>query len=449
MSQTETDAQAVAARATATPTYSTGYRYYVLGVLFLTYAVNVMDRGVLGVLLESIKHEFSLNDLQIGFLSSLPFAFFYATLGVPIAALADRTVRRNVLAACCALWSVATAACGMAVNFSTLLVGRALTGVGEAGGTPPSHSLISDYFSRATRATALSIYALGVPLGTMLGNFIAGRGNDHYGWRTTFILAGVPGLVIALVVWLTVREPPRGMAELGARTTKVAAPPVREGLKFLWSYPSFRHMCVAAGLHSVVWYAGSQLNGSFFRRVHEMSAQEAGDRLALFAALGAIGTFLGGLLADRLATQKNDRRWYMWVPGIATLVMVPFQFTSYLSGDLDVVIPSFVFMTILASMFFGPSFAVSQMLGTLRTRALATSILLFVQTFVGLGLGPLVAGALSNSMASSFGEATSLRYALVIVGIANIWATAHYMIGARTIRQNVAATEAINRSEVV
>jgi MFS family permease len=337
----------------------------------------------------------------------------------------------------------------MAVNFSTLLVGRALTGVGEAGGTPPSHSLMSDYFSRATRATALSIYALGVPLGTMLGNFIAGRGNDHYGWRTTFILAGVPGLVIALVVWLTVREPPRGMAELGARTTKVAAPPVREGLKFLWSYPSFRHMCVAAGLHSVVWYAGSQLNGSFFRRVHEMSAQEAGDRLALFAALGAIGTFLGGLLADRLATQKNDRRWYMWVPGIATLVMVPFQFTSYLSGDLDVVIPSFVFMTILASMFFGPSFAVSQMLGTLRTRALATSILLFVQTFVGLGLGPLVAGALSNSMASSFGEATSLRYALVIVGIANIWATAHYMIGARTIRQNVAATEAINRSEVV
>src|SRR5689334_17997615 len=297
MSQTETDAQTVAARAAATPTYSTAYRYYVLGVLFLTYAVNVMDRGVLGVLLDSIKHEFSLNDLQIGFLSSLPFAFFYSTLGIPIAALADRTIRRNVLAACCALWSVATAACGMAVNFGTLLVGRALTGVGEAGGTPPSHSLISDYFSRATRATALSIYALGVPLGTMLGNFIAGRGNDHFGWRTTFILAGAPGLFIALLVWLTVREPPRGMAELGARTIKVAAPPIGEGLKFLWSYPSFRNMCIAAGLHSVVWYAGSQLNGSFFRRAHTMTPTEAGDWLALFALLGSAGTFLGGLLA--------------------------------------------------------------------------------------------------------------------------------------------------------
>jgi MFS family permease len=180
-----------------------------------------------------------------------------------------------------------------------------------------------------------------------------------------------------------------------------------------------------------------------------MTPTDAGDWLALFALFGTAGTFLGGLLADRLSSRKNDRRWYMWVPGIATLVMVPFQFASYLSGNLSIVIPSFVLMTMFASMFFGPSFAVSQMLGTLRTRALATSILLFVQTFVGLGLGPLVAGALSNSMASSFGEATSLRYALVIVGLANIWATAHYIIGARTIRENVASTEAINRAEAV
>jgi MFS family permease len=180
-----------------------------------------------------------------------------------------------------------------------------------------------------------------------------------------------------------------------------------------------------------------------------MTPTDAGDYLAFFALFGTIGTFLGGLLADRLSSRKNDRRWYMWVPGVATLVMVPFQFAAYLSGNLSVVIPSFVIMTMLASMFFGPSFAVSQLVGTLRTRALATSVLLFVQTFVGLGLGPLVAGALSNSMASSFGEATSLRYALVIVGLANIWATAHYLLGARTIRENVAATEAINRTEVV
>jgi len=445
MAQTAADSQAMVKQA-ASASYSPAYRYYVLFILFLTYAVNVLDRGVLGILLDSIRHEYTLSDLQLGLLSGLAFAFFYSTLGLPIAYIADRSVRRNVLAVCCALWSVATAACGMASNFAMLLGFRALTGVGEAGGTPPSHSLISDYFSRSTRATALAFYALGVPLGTMLGNLIGGRGNDAFGWRTTFIIAGIPGIVMALLVWLTVREPPRGMSELD-RVSRVQAPPMLEGLKFLWGYPSFRHMCLAAGLHSVVWYAGSQLNASFFRRAHEMTAAQAGDLLAMFALIGAVGTFLGGVLSDWLATRRNDRRWYMWVPGIATLVMVPFQFTSYLSNDLHVVVPSFIVMIVFASMFFGPSFAVSQMLGTLRTRALATAVLLFVQTFVGLGIGPLVAGAISDYLMPTAGMHDSLRYALVIVGLANIWACGHYMWGARTIRENVANSEALNRAQ--
>jgi MFS family permease len=445
MAQTEADSQAMVAKA-ASASYSPAYRYYVLVILFLTYAVNVLDRGVLGILLDSIRHEFTLSDLQLGLLSGLTFAFFYSTLGIPLAYLSDRSVRRNVLAACCGLWSVATAACGMAGSFGSLLAARAMTGVGEAGGTPPSHSLISDYFSRSTRATALAFYALGVPLGTMLGNLIGGRGNDVFGWRTTFIIAGIPGIVMALLVWLTVREPPRGMSEL-QRASKVEAPPLLDGLKFLWSYPSYRHMCLAAGLHSIVWYAGSQLNASFFRRAHEMTAGQAGDLLALVALIGAVGTFLGGVLSDWMSAKKKDRRWYMWVPGIATLVMVPFQFTSYLSDDLRVVVPSFIVMIVLASMFFGPSFAVSQMLGTLRTRALATSILLFVQTFVGLGLGPLVAGAISDYLMPTAGMHNSLRYALVIVGLANIWAWGHYMWGARTIRENFAQTEALNRAQ--
>jgi MFS family permease len=424
--------------------YTPAYRTYILVVLLLTYVVNVMDRGVLALLLEGIRKEFQLTDGQLGFLASLPFAFFYSTLGIPLAALADRTVRRNVLAASCALWSAATAACGLAFNFTSLVIGRALTAVGEAGGTPPSHSLISDYFSRTRRATALSIYALGVPIGTMLGNLLGGWGNHFFGWRLTFVLIGAPGLLVALLVWFTVREPPRGLSELRAPVAAQKTPPLKDVVKFLASYASFRHMSVAAGLHSVVWYAGSQLNGVFFMRSHGMTSGEAGSWLALFAGIGAVGTLLGGLLADRCASRTGDRRWYMWVPGIATIVMVPFQFFAYLSNDLRLVIPSFCIMISLASMFFGPSFAVSQSLATLRSRAVATSLLLLVQTFVGLGLGPLVAGQISDLLRDSVGMEESIRYGLCIVGFVNVWAAFHYFIGAKSIRQNIENTERLN-----
>lgn len=424
--------------------FTWGVRAYVLVVLLLTYIVNVMDRGVLSLLLEGISKEFQLTDGQLGFLAGLPFAIFYSTLGIPIAAIADRRARRTVLAACCALWSVATALCGMAFNFTSLIFGRALTAIGEAGGTPPSHSLISDYFSREDRATALSIYALGVPIGTMAGNLLGGWGNHFFGWRATFMLIGLPGVLVALLVWFTVKEPPRGLSDIGTSRAIEKAPPLLDVVKFLASYASFRHMCLAAGLHSVVWYAGSQLNAVFFIRSHGMSSGEAGTWLAFFAGVGALGTLLGGLLSDKLSARTGDRRWYMWVPGIATLVMVPFQFFAYLSNNMSLVIPSFFVMISLASMFFGPSFAVSQTLATLRSRAVATSLLLLVQTFVGLGLGPLVAGALSEVFRPHVGE-DSLRYGLCLVGLVNIWAAFHYFIGARSIRQNFENTERLNR----
>ena len=179
-----------------------------------------------------------------------------------------------------------------------------------------------------------------------------------------------------------------------------------------------------------------------------MSSGQAGSWLAFFAGVGAVGTLIGGLLSDKLAARTGDRRWYMWVPGIATLVMVPFQFVSYLSNDLDFVIPSFFIMISLASMFFGPSFAVSQTLATLRSRAVATSVLLLVQTLVGLGLGPLVAGALSDVFKPHIGE-DSFRYGLCLVGLVNVWAAFHYFVGARSIRENVANTERLNRAAQV
>jgi predicted MFS family arabinose efflux permease len=413
------------------------YRNYVLGVLCLAYVVNVMDRSVLGALLEPIRHEFSATDTQLGLLGGLAFALFYATLGVPIAALADRTSRRNVIAACAALWSIMTALCGAAGSFITLLAARIGTAVGEAGGTPPSHALISDYFPLDKRATALSIFALGVPLGGMLGNFIGGWGNELFGWRAAFVLTGLPGVALALLIRFTVREPVRGQADrLAAQLAKQEAPSIRAALSYLWHRPSFRHMSLAAALHSVVWYAGSSFNNSFFIRVHHMSTGEAGSWVALLLAIGGIGTLLGGYLADSLSTTKGDRRWYMWVPGYATLAMVPFQFSAYLAPSLWAVIPSFAIMLILGSMFFGPSFAMSQGLAPLRMRAVATSLVLFVQTLIGLGLGPFLAGVISDHLRPTVG-AYSLAYGLVSVGLVNIWAAIHYFRGARTLRADL------------
>ncbi len=417
------------------------YAWYVLAVLVLAYAVNVMDRAVLAVLLESIKHEFTLTDTQLGFLSGLAFAIFYSILGIPIAIWADRTNRRNVLGIAIAVWSAATALCGAATSFLLLLIARAGTASGEAGGTPPSHALISDYFSRSKRATALAIYALGVPLGAAAGSYLGGLGNDHFGWRTTFILIGLPGLLVALLVRFTVLEPPRGMAEKLEISHGNAAPPrILAVFKHLWARTSFRHLCLAAGLHSVVWYSGSQLNASFFQRSHHMTSAEAGKWLAVLAVVGTVGTFLGGFLADRLSVWRNDRRWYLWLPGIATLAMVPFQFASYLADVHWQVIGSFSIMTALASFFFGPSFAMTQGLAALRMRAVATSILLFVQTLVGQGIGPFLAGLISDHLKPQYGQ-ESLRYALLVVGLVNLWAALHYFWGARTLRRDLDATD--------
>lgn len=419
------------------------YRSYVLLILFFGYVINVVDRSVLGILIEPIRAEFSLSDTQLGLLGGIAFALFYSTLGVPIAALADRTSRRNVLAGSVLLWSAMTALCGMAGSYATLLMARIGTAVGEAGGSPPSHSLISDYFPLKERATALSLYALGVPVGTMIGSFLGGWGNDLYGWRTTFVLAGVPGVLFALIVYFTVKEPPRGFADgVKAAAAKAPSPPITEVLGFLWRKASFRHLSIAAALHAGVWYGGSTWNAAFFIRSHALTSGEAGSYLALFAGIATIGTFMGGYLSDKLSVRFGDRRWYMWVPGIATLVMVPFQLLAYLSPSLTVVVPTFAVMVVLASVFFGPSFAMTQSLVTLRMRAVAASILLFVQTLIGLGLGPLFTGMISDALSSELGE-QSLRYALVIVGFGNIWSAAHYFIGARSLRQDLKDTEAL------
>ena len=419
------------------------YWYYVLVALTVCYIVNVMDRSqILAASLQAIKKEFGATDFQLGMLSGIPFALFYSFLGIPIAALADRWSRVNVLALSVALWSGMTALCGMALNFPMLFAARVGTAIGEAGGSPPSHSLISDYFPKTWRGTAFSVYALAVPIGTALGAFMGGWGNQNLGWRNTFIVVGLPGLLLALAVRLSVREPPRGMADgLSAqRAAAMRAPGLSEVLSYLWARRSFRHLSLAAALHSVVWYASGAFNNAFLQRSHQMTVAEAGYWIGILSLIGGLGTFFGGFLSDRLSVRFGDRRWYMWVPGIATLLCVPFQFLAYLSPERAVVLPSFVGLMFMAAVFFGPSFTMTQALATLRMRSVATSLLLFIQTLIGNGIGPSVTGLISDVLNPSY-QQSSLRYALVVIGVVNIWAALHYLLGSRTLRQDLEATE--------
>lgn len=420
------------------------YGSYVLGLLTLCYIMNVIDRStILAASLQAIKREFGASDFQMGILSGLPFALFYSILGIPIAAWADRSSRRNVLAVAVALWSAMTTLCGFAVSFATLFLSRIGTAIGEAGGSPPSHALISDYFPKVRRGTAFAIYALAVPVGTSIGSAFGGWGNLHLGWRMTFIVVGLPGLALAILVRLTVLEAPRGYSDGVPRAANaVETPGMVEVLRFLWRRRSFRHLCLATALHSVVWYAGGSWNNAFLQRSHHMTVAQAGYFISVFAAIGALGTFAGGYAADRLSRKRNDRRWYLWIPGLATLAMVPFQFVSYLGVDRTAVLPSFALMAFFAAVFFGPSFAMTQALATLRMRSVATSVLLFIQTLIGQGIGPSLVGYVSDFLKASLGT-SSLRYALVLVGLVNLWAAFHYVWGARSLRQDLESTERI------
>lgn len=421
------------------------YRNYALGVLFLGYVVNFIDRSILAILLEPIKHDLSLSDSELGLLGGLAFALFYATLGIPIAALADRWSRVKVLAISMIIWSAMTALCGMASNFITLLIARIGVGVGEAGASPPSHSLISDYFPIESRATALSIYALGIPFGSMVGNFVGGWGAEELGWRTTFFLVGIPGIFVAFLILATLKEPPRGLSEKREIKPDGTAPPtMKDVFRFLWTKKSFRHIGFAAGLHAFVGYGAGTWNAPFLIRSHEMPITEVGSWLAIISGIGAIGTFAGGFLGDKISDRTGDHRWYLWVCGISTLIMVPFQLTAYLYDELWAVIPSLFVVSILGGMYLGPSFAMTQGLVTLRMRAVASAILLFMLNIIGMGLGPYFVGIASDLLAPNF-AIHSLRYALCMAVLANLWAATHYFLGARTLRRDLGDTEALLR----
>lgn len=413
----------------------TNYRWYALAVLTMVYVFSFIDRQILVILQESIKADLGLSDTQLGLLSGISFALFYVVLGIPIARYADRGNRRNVVAIAIALWSAMTALSGAAQNFVYLLLARIGVAVGEAGGSPPSHSMISDMFPPQQRATALSIYSTGINFGILLGFIIGGWVNDWLGWRWVFVIIGIPGIAWALVVRFTLTEPPRGYAE---KLTQVAdAPPIKDTLMLLWSRKSFRHLSLAAGLHAFVGYGVGQWIASFFIRTYALtSTGELATWLGLISGIaGAAGTFLGGYLCDKFGVR--DKRWYVFLPAAATVVAVPFYLAVYMLDSYYMALSMYAMPIFLGAMYLGPTIALTHGIVSVRMRALASAILFFVLNLVGLGLGPLITGMVSDLLAPRFGG-QSLRYALALMSVVYIWSTFHYLMAARTIREDLA-----------
>ncbi len=418
--------------------FSKGYRYYALGLLLLVYIFNFLDRQILSILMPLIKADLGLSDTQLGLLSGLAFALFYSTLGIPIARWADRGSRRSIIALALAIWSAMTALSGLAGNFWQMAIARVGVGVGEAGCSPPSHSLISDFFPLEKRGTAMSIYSMGIPIGVLLGFLFGGQLGETFGWRWTFVIVGAPGILLALVVRYTLREPTRGMSEKVAVKDEEFS--IGQVFHVLWEKKTFRHLSFAAALHAFTGYGVGTWVPSFLYRVHEMSLSNIGLVLAMVAGIaGGIGTFMGGWLTDKM--QTRDQRWIVWVPGLATAAAVPFAFGVYLLDDISYVVASMILPNILGYMYLGPTFALTQSLVSVKMRALAAAILLLIINLIGLGLGPSFIGMLSDWFTGMWGP-DGLRYALLSGVVINLWCAAHYMFAARYIREDIAAVHA-------
>ncbi len=404
------------------------YRNYVLVMLTLVYVFNFIDRQLLVILQESIKKELHLSDTQLGLLSGFTFAIFYVTLGIPIASLADKRNRRNIVAMSLGLWSVMTALSGMARNFIQLLFARIGVGVGEAGGSPPAHAMISDYFKPEKRATALSIYSTGIYIGILVGFLMGGYLNQHLGWRTAFFALGIPGIIFSFLFYTTVKEPRRGATDSNDALVNKAHS-LGEVLRFLYSTKTFVYLALATGLHVFCIYGLVNWAPSFLSRLHGMKNSEIGVLLGLiFGIGGGIGTFAGGWLTDYFG--KRDKRWYLKIPAYAIIASIFFAAGALFLQNNFFSVVCLGLCASLHSMYLGPSIAVVHSLVPASMRALSSAILFLVLNLIGLGFGPLVVGMISDFLAPSLGP-ESLRWAMSIIILVSVASTTLFFISAK------------------
>ncbi len=425
--------------------YSSGYRAYVLALLTLGYVFNFVDRQVMTILLEPIKAEFGASDAQMGLLSGLAFALFYATLGIPVARLADRWSRRNVLAISMATWSVVTALCSTASSFVHLALLRIGVGIGEAGGTPPSQSLITDYFPPERRAFAQGVFAIAPNIGILVGLFGGALIAEALGWRAVFLVFGLPGVALSVLLYLTLKEPLR--------------PPPDTLDRSLWSamddivkLPGFVWIAAGVGFAGMSGYGLGVWSPSFLVRVHGMTLVEAGLWLGLIGVFfGGLGTVISGMLVDRLS--RRDPHWQLWVPAIGCLIALPTQLAFLLLPETlvfqlgDITVPVALLFMMLSALFaaswIAPSYAAVQNLVPPHWRTQASALLLLTLNLLGMGLGPLAVGLLSDWFSDM--SVQSIRYALAVTVSTCILGSLCYWYGSGAYASAIGADRSLKK----
>ncbi len=429
-----------------------GYRRYAMWMLLIVYILNFVDRQVINILAEPIKEELGLLDWELGMMSGFAFAIFYTVLGLPIARLADRSNRPVIIATALAVWSGFTVLCGLAQNFWQLVLARIGVGVGEAGCTPPAHSLIADMNPKEKRASALAFYSMGTPIGAVLGMILGGVMADAYGWRMAFMVCGAPGVVLALIVGFTMIEPRTRRAAQAMSAAAAAVPRASFGEVFrvLASKPTFWLVSGAAAVKAFIGYGAAPFTASFFLRIHGQEIAELGAAvgmqplgflsvcLGLVAGIGGVlGTWVGGQVADYYG--KTDYRAWTVIPAIASAAVIPIFVVAMLAPSAMIAIGLIGINAILGSLWYGPVYATAQSIAPDHMRATASAIMLFIINLIGLGLGPVIVGVMSDwfNLGLGFGVAEGVRWALIVTGSLGVIAMACFWFARRTIREDM------------
>jgi MFS family permease len=405
-------------------------RWYVLFIMMLVYTISIADRYVFSQVQDQIRADLQLTDFGIGLVGGVSLGLFYVTMGIPLSWLADRKNRRNLLAVSITLWSVATALCGLSKTFWQLLLARIGVGIGEAGGTPPCNSIVADYFPAARRPMAMTIFALGAPIGAWLGADFAGAISHAYGWHMAFLVLGVPGVILAIIIMLTIKEPQRGRLDA---VSSEGTPTLKETLRFLWSQKAALHAMMGGGLSAFWGWGLMWFTSPFLQRNFQLNEAEAGaitGPIHLWMGIGASLLTAWVLIRPSFASPKRVTQLLAGVTALATVPSIMAYYTHSLplaTLMLWLFIPAIYF-------YIGPAFALVQNLAPPKMRAMFVAISLLFANVLNLVVIPPLIGFLSDSFAGpGGGDGASLRQALLILAPTGFWAAYHYWAAGKTI----------------